>query len=298
MRIVYVNGARSDLSWHEMRRLFWHPYFVGLVLLVSAFVIALRPYDDMVDLNVVRLTIFYANSVGFFVLLLVGSVYVAQRMGRTIYASVVVALSIILATVYGVVSATLLGATIPPAIDIVMVTIFNLVFGVVGEVIFVSFLVPRILKDLSSRPLDQPEVASQNETIQSFLFGEAGSFVVDHSTPMSKQNISVRDPTISILGVEFRSEDVSMLSAEAHYVSVVQRNGRTKMLRGRISDAADAMPPELGRMVHRSHWVAAHAVDKLVQDGRNYVLLLKDGRRLPVARNRQQDIRNWVDQLS
>ncbi|WP_435260130.1 LytTR family DNA-binding domain-containing protein [Thioclava sp. FR2] len=229
---------------------------------------------------------------------LVGSVYVTQRMGRTVYASLVVAVSIILATVYGVISATLLGAQIPPLIDVVLVAIFNLVFGVVGEVIFVSFLVPRILRDIASQPLIQPDYAAKNETIQSPVSDASVSALSDPLATELKQPVVMRDPVINILGIDFRSEDVSVLSAEAHYVSVVRRDGKTKLLRGRISEAADAMPPELGRMVHRSHWVAAHAVDTLVQDGRNHVLLLKDGRRLPVARNRQHEIRNWVEHLS
>ena len=297
MRIVYVNGARSVISWHEMRKLLWHPYFVGLVLLTSAFVIALRPYDDMVDLDVVRLTIFYANSVGFFLMLLVGAVYFIQRLGRTVYASAVVAFSIIFATVYGVISGTLLGAQIPPVIDIVLVTVFNLVFGVVGEVIFVSFLVPKILRDISSAPLEGAGPIPDNEVVSFRNAGTQAPPAEGSLAEKPEQSEAPPEPIISLFGIDFRSGDISVLSAEAHYVSVVQRNGKTKLLRGRISDAADAMPPDLGRLVHRSHWVAAHAVETMVQDGRNHVLLLKDGRRLPVARNRQHDIRNWVEHL-
>lgn len=298
MRIVYVNGAHSDLIWHEMRKLFWHPYFVGLVLFASAFVIALRPYDDLVDLNVVRLTIFYANSVGFFLICLVGSVYVTQRRGRTVYASLVVALSIILATVYGIVSATLLGAQIPPVGDIVLVTVFNLIFGVVGEVIFVSFLLPKIIKDISGHPLPKtgtfedpkPGGSPTTDPVTSAVGGSIGPDPGAAERP--------HYPVVNILGVDFRSDEVLALSAEAHYVSVLQTNGKTRLLRGRISDAADAMPPALGRMVHRSHWVAADAADTLILNGRNYVLLLKNGKRLPVARNRQNEIKAWLGQMS
>lgn len=288
MQVVYVNGSRSDLSWHEMRMLFWHRYFVGIVLTASAIVVALRPYDDLVDLNVVRLTIFYANSVACFVFVLVSSIYVTQRLGRRVFASAIIAFSIIVATVYGMTSATLLGAHIPPLIDIVMVTVFNLVFGVVGEVIFASFLLPVILREIGASPIQG--AADRPPTIEVPAPESQPRILADEA--------KVEKPvTVSILGANFILGDVVHLSADAHYVQVVQRTGKTKILRGRISDAVDAMPDGHGKLVHRSHWVASAVIDRIESSGRNQQLVLLDGKRVPIARSRLHEVRSWVAEL-
>ena len=60
----------------------------------------------------------------------------------------------------------------------------------------------------------------------------------------------------------------------------------------RFADAVAETAPEAGMQVHRSHWVADRAVERLLsQDGR-LSLLLVNGRRIPVSRPYVADARD------
>ena len=278
MKIVFVNGTREELEWREMRQFFWHPHFVTLVLALSGIVVALRPYDDMVDLSVMRLTIFYANAVLCFVFTLVTSVYLVQLRGKTIYAQLHVIGSVCTATIYGMHSSTLLGAATPSWQSVLLVILFNLVFGLLGEVILVSYLLRPILRDVR-RPA-------------SAATGMAASANVAAATPPPAAPSTAL--SVHILNTDFLLSEILALSAEAHYVAVHLKSGQKRLLRGRISDAAGAMPENAGRLIHRSHWVAGWAVEDVEADARQTMVVLVDGSRFPVARTKVAELRDWL----
>ena len=75
------------------------------------------------------------------------------------------------------------------------------------------------------------------------------------------------------------------LEMEDHHVRVHMAGGSVLYLAS-MRDTAGALGDARGLQVHRSWWVARHAVKGWEQDGRSMCLLLADDRRVPVARHR------------
>lgn len=73
------------------------------------------------------------------------------------------------------------------------------------------------------------------------------------------------------------------LSAEDHYLRVYTERGSTLILR-RLADAIADLPADAGLQVHRSHWVARTAVQRVDRNGARLVLVLTNGLRIPVSR--------------
>lgn len=73
------------------------------------------------------------------------------------------------------------------------------------------------------------------------------------------------------------------LSAEDHYLRVHSDQGSVLILR-RLADAIAELPGDAGRQVHRSHWVAQTAVQRVERDGARLVVVLTNGLRIPVSR--------------
>jgi len=77
--------------------------------------------------------------------------------------------------------------------------------------------------------------------------------------------------------------DILSLRAEDHYVRVVTDKGNA-LVRYRFSDALNEVRGLPGIQVHRSHWVAVRAVERVQSERRGYRLVLKDGTDIPVSR--------------
>lgn len=78
-------------------------------------------------------------------------------------------------------------------------------------------------------------------------------------------------------------QELVSLTTHDHYLEVVTRAGRGKILK-RMADAVAELGPYPGMQIHRSHWVALDAIDRLDRDGRKMHAVLHDGRSLPVSR--------------
>lgn len=75
------------------------------------------------------------------------------------------------------------------------------------------------------------------------------------------------------------------LKSELHYLQVVTDRGSSLILYN-LADAIEQLPARAGIQVHRSYWVARDAIEKLERRGRQGELLLRDGHRVPVSRQR------------
>ena len=73
------------------------------------------------------------------------------------------------------------------------------------------------------------------------------------------------------------------LSVRDHYVEVITEKGRSLVLM-RLSDAMRETGPVRGLQIHRSHWVALDAVERVVKAGGKVAVELPGGVRLPVSR--------------
>lgn len=83
------------------------------------------------------------------------------------------------------------------------------------------------------------------------------------------------------------------LQAQDHYLRVTTRAGSALVLY-RFSDALRDMEGTAGIRVHRSHWVARSAVQRLVARGGRHSLLLTNGERIPVSRTYLDRVRQQL----
>lgn len=84
------------------------------------------------------------------------------------------------------------------------------------------------------------------------------------------------------------------LEMQDHYL-VVHHSGGSMMILCRMEDAARELAG-LGKRVHRSWWVAAHAVAGSQREGQRMYLRLADDRRIPVGRSYKTDLKQagWL----
>lgn len=84
------------------------------------------------------------------------------------------------------------------------------------------------------------------------------------------------------------------IEAREHHVHVTL-DGSSLTQRARLSDIVAQTAPEDGFQPHRSWWVAAQAGGRLEKDGAKHILHLADGTRIPVARTRVEEVRDWLE---
>jgi hypothetical protein len=79
-------------------------------------------------------------------------------------------------------------------------------------------------------------------------------------------------------------QELVALQAEDHYVRVVTDKG-SALIRYRFSDALHEVRNVEGVQVHRSHWVALRAINRVRSEGKGYTLCLHNGSEVPVSRS-------------
>ena len=295
MQVVYLNGRRLQLTWREVQGQFRHPLFVGMMLMMACCIILIAPYDHLLGFAALRLTLFYAACFGSFSGLLYLAFYLCHRWNWRAFSLFTVGFAGLGATLCGLIAAMLLGAPVPSVMDMVLVTGFNLVFCYLGETLQSTFIIPRVLADLRGR--------ATRDVLAEFLASESGAVGPEgRARPAESPPPSVTEPTlprgpqppVTIFGQSFAPATIYLLEAEEHYVAITLQDGARLLLRGRIADAVAVLPPHLGRQVHRSYWVCAAAVAGLRPEKSGALLVLTNGRTVPVARPRLAETRSWV----
>lgn len=84
--------------------------------------------------------------------------------------------------------------------------------------------------------------------------------------------------------------DLIALEMEDHYVRAHTTLG-SELILMRIRDAVGELSGIDGAQVHRSWWVARHAVEDVIREGRNIRLVLPGGLEAPVSRAKVADLR-------
>lgn len=79
------------------------------------------------------------------------------------------------------------------------------------------------------------------------------------------------------------ADEILHVAARDHYVEVLTRAGCKRLLM-RFSDALEEVEQLPGLRVHRSHWVARAAVERLARTGGQVKIVLTGGREVPVSR--------------
>ncbi|MEL7298468.1 MAG: LytTR family transcriptional regulator DNA-binding domain-containing protein [Pseudomonadota bacterium] len=85
--------------------------------------------------------------------------------------------------------------------------------------------------------------------------------------------------------------DLYAISSDLHYLHVYTAEGRC-MIHGSLQDVSDTLG-DAGLRVHRSHWVARHAVRQLIRNKGQSFCLLKNGLRIPVSRRNRAAVQQW-----
>lgn len=83
------------------------------------------------------------------------------------------------------------------------------------------------------------------------------------------------------------------LSKQDHYLEVTTTQGRQLILE-KISTVETVLADYPGVRVHRSHWVVTAHITKLQRQGSSYVVVLSDGRELPVSRTYLPAVRQAI----
>jgi hypothetical protein len=106
----------------------------------------------------------------------------------------------------------------------------------------------------------------------------------------SAPSASPREPALFAQLPPRLGRDLLYLGNEDHYVRAYTREGDTLFLM-RMRDAVEDLAPIEGARVHRSWWVARHAVAEVLRRDRAVLLRLVDGREVPVARAMVAELR-------
>lgn len=86
---------------------------------------------------------------------------------------------------------------------------------------------------------------------------------------------------------------VQRLEANGNYVLIVTAK-KQHLVPGPFAAVASKMPELLGRRVHRSHWVAATAVQRLVKSGRDLWIEAVGDAVIPVGTSMQESVTDWL----
>jgi hypothetical protein len=91
-------------------------------------------------------------------------------------------------------------------------------------------------------------------------------------------------------------QELLCLQMEDHYVRAFTKLG-SDMILMRMADAVRELEGMDGLQVHRSFWVARSAIVDWARDGKNLTLKLSNGKNVPVARDRQTQVKaaGWLD---
>ena len=154
-----------------------------------------------------------------------------------------------------------------------------------------------LLQTAAGEPLGADQIASLllkvwvvTIVIVTFRVRQAANDTDEENTPEAAEPLTNTTPTAgnglqARLKAPYATAEIWALSAEDHYVRVHTSAGETLVLM-RFSDAVAEMNGIEGLSVHRSWWVARHAVDVISRTSAGAEITLKSGASVPVARRR------------
>lgn len=106
--------------------------------------------------------------------------------------------------------------------------------------------------------------------------------------PATGAPASARKPSLVSQLPSALGTDIQLIEADLNYVHVTTPAGQAMVLYS-LNRAADELR-DSGMLVHRSYWVAHRAVAKVRKNGGAVVILLADGKQVPVSRRRQKRV--------
>ncbi len=290
MHIIFLNGSEFRGEWRNLRRALWSPPFVGLVLGMTAVIFLVQPYNHIMPERVTLRFLIVASCVFVFLALAIGLLAIGYRTCTRIRTVTVLFPAAIAAAVWGVEFSVFLGGQSLSPPQWAELFVFDLVLAIIGEVILSSFLLGRIASQTGMKTYPVPAIHAAEDSASDSADAPKGLLQVDKTASTADtQN------WVELLGQRFACSSILQLKAEEHYVAVTLREGGQKLLRGRLSDAIAQLPEDAGKQVHRSYWVAQSEVAELLRLREGWRIKTHSGLDIPVARNRQAEVRDWVE---
>jgi hypothetical protein len=103
------------------------------------------------------------------------------------------------------------------------------------------------------------------------------------------------DRAIEVGNTSVKQSDLHFLEAQGNYLRVVSTAGET-LERYRISSAVEQLEECAGLFVHRSYWVAYHAINRVSQIGGKYHVHTETGETIAIASTRQSKVLKTLTQ--
>ncbi|WP_168199215.1 LytTR family DNA-binding domain-containing protein [Pseudorhodobacter turbinis] len=246
---------------------------------MTAIIFILRPYDPFMPEDVIVRKLIIVSSVIVFLAVLV-VLFLQSNQWRIFRRTLpVIIIAVLIASVWGVSISSLAGGHFLGPLEWLQLLAFNTVFTTLGEIFLASFLLKAIVRDtgmvalpIAAQPPAEPSTATPEEPVECPAW-------------------------LEILGNRLKADDIWHLKAEEHYVAIHLRDGQSLLARGRLVDAIAQLPENCGMQVHRSHWIAAEALAALHRHRSGWRLDLHNGHDVPVARNRQANVRPWAEAI-
>ncbi len=278
MRFSFVNGASVQFTTHELLGFYRHRNVVTFVALLWLGLVFLKPFPALGRLPLANQVVFWGMVLpGAFTVFLITLALLGRWMavGRSWIAHLAAGLTCAVAS-----PPLGIWLGLEPSEEVfklqLIILAFSMVCSMVAEFMTATYMMPGYVARLA-RPARNATPAPPPEVPEA---------AADPALPAQ----------VVLLGKTFTLTDLRLVSAEEHYVRIQTVDGR-QLLRGRISDIEAQLPDALGLRVHRSHWVAASAVQGLNRSRDGWLLELTDGTTVPVARPRREAVRDWLEAM-
>lgn len=290
MPVLFVTGQRRRLQFRDVYAVLLHPANVVLVLATVGGMAMFHPYPVIRLLPVHLAVPFWFHVLALFYLSFLALVWFCRKTGVTFVVPVALLICSTLLTLSSGLFLAMATGSVATQDEIVSYTFFHW-----SVLIFVEFLVVIFVLD---RALARPSPTAGMAALVPILpdLPAAAPSQPAAAPPPDRAPTPSQPPVLTLQGVEIPAAEISLITAEEHYLRIVT-DGRTRLLRGRMSDVEAQMPEGLGMRVHRSHWVAGRVVQGLRRTETGWSIACSVGRDIPIARGRQGAVREWVQVL-
>jgi DNA-binding LytR/AlgR family response regulator len=269
LQIILINGRKMQFMLHELRGFFLSKQLSVMFLVILAIAVAADPYVFPSQVNVISRTIYWAIGICFYILTMYGVGVFTLQIGkliklRSFYMPLVGVPVVTIATVF----AAYLGALFD---DDVLVRL---------DLDFMAFLRNYLLAQAF-------EFVLMNWVFSDYMLRRR----LKHP-PAKLQSDNSSIATITANGRSIPVENLITIDAQQHYVTITTKSGNL-VVRSTMKTLVAQLDEGHGCQVHRSHWVAAHALIGLEGPSGKKVAILTSGDTRPVSRPREREVTQW-----
>jgi DNA-binding LytR/AlgR family response regulator len=266
--LLLVNGKRIKFMRHELNGFLKSRQLLISLAAVLGIAIAVDPYVFPEPIHIVGRSIYWFLGIMLYVTVMVlagqGIHMLSRRLG--------------------------FGALYWPIVGIPIVIV-----ATVGAAYLGAFFTASVETRLDLEP---------TAFIRNYLLAQAFEFLLlnyvmgDHlmRQRLRKMRDADTDGQVAALVANGRSifiNHISTLEAKQHYVEITTKSGKF-VVRSTLKTLLAQIPEAAGLQVHRSYWVSRNATVQLSGKSGKKMLLLNDGRSVPVSRPRESDVDTWI----